>query len=80
LVHLGLDLLIQRHLALAENLLNMGTQFARLRIDDLKLFLDPESKDVIGCFHPRTTTANSRSGARCRTRPGPLSTTGEKPA
>ena len=52
LVHLGFDLLIQRHLALAEDLLDMGTQFARLRIDDLKFFLDPESKDVIGRVHP----------------------------
>ncbi len=68
MVHLGFDLFIQRHLAFAEDLLDVGTQFARLRIDDLKLFLDPESEDVIGRAHARTTTANSRPGASCRTR------------
>src|SRR6476646_9449333 len=51
LVHLGLDLLLQRHFAFAENLLDMGTQLARIWVDDLKFFLDPESEDVIRRAH-----------------------------
>ena len=51
LVHLRLDLLVQCHRAGAENLLNVRTQFARLRIDDLEFLLDPEGEDVISRAH-----------------------------
>ena len=44
LMHLGLDLLLQRHFAFAEDLLNVGAQFARFRIDDLELFLNSSVK------------------------------------
>ena len=49
LVHLGLDLLLQRNFAVFENFLNVRPQLARLRIDDRKFLLDPERVDVI--FH-----------------------------
>src|SRR5436190_9494372 len=47
LVHLGLDLFLERDLAAFEDLVNMRSQFTRFRIDDGKLFFDPESVDVI---------------------------------
>src|ERR1044072_6492226 len=40
--HLGLDLLAEQHLALVENLGDVRTQLARLRINDLKLFFDAQ--------------------------------------
>ena len=46
LVHLGFDLLLEHHLAAFENLLNVRTQLARLRIDDGKFLLDPERVSV----------------------------------
>src|SRR5438045_9398422 len=61
LMHLGLDLFLQRHGPFPEDLLDVRTQLACLRVDDLELLLDPESKDVTGRVHARTTTtANSR--------------------
>src|SRR5215212_1782255 len=44
--HLRLDLLAEQHLALFENLGDVRAQFARLRIDDLKLLLDAQCKFV----------------------------------
>ena len=46
LVHLRLDVLFQRHFAIVKNLLNVGTQLARFRIDDLEFLLDPEGEYV----------------------------------
>jgi len=40
--HLRLDLFAEQHPALVENLRHVRTQLTRLRIDDLKLFFDPE--------------------------------------
>ena len=45
-MHLRFDVFLQGDLAVVENLLDVGTQLARLRIDDLEFFLDPESKYV----------------------------------
>src|SRR5438477_3351421 len=47
LMHLRLNVLFQNHFAAGENLLNVRTQLARFRIDDLEFFLDSESEDVI---------------------------------
>src|SRR6476620_2739195 len=44
LVHLALDLVVQPLFTLGEELLNVGPQLARLRVDDLKLFLDAEGE------------------------------------
>jgi hypothetical protein len=49
LVQLGFDAVLQNHFAVRQNLLDMRPQLPRLRIDDLKFFLDPESKNVV--FH-----------------------------
>ena len=46
LVHLRFDVLFQSDFAVVENLLNVGTQLARLRIDDLEFLLDPEGENV----------------------------------
>src|SRR5690349_8255577 len=40
--HFRLDLLAEQHLAFLEDLGDVRTQFARLRIDDLKFFLDAQ--------------------------------------
>ena len=50
LMHLGLDLLLQDHLAARQNFLDVRSQFPRYRIDNLKLFLNADGKYVI--FHP----------------------------
>ena len=42
LVHLRLDALLEEEPALLEDLLDVGAQLARLRIDDLELLLDAE--------------------------------------
>ena len=47
LVHLRLEVLFQNHFPVGQNLLNVRTQFARFRIDNLKFFLNPESENVI---------------------------------
>src|SRR5438132_9917686 len=47
LVHLGLDVLFQNDFAAGKNLLDMRTEFACLRIDDLKFLLNSESEDMI---------------------------------
>src|SRR6266571_404793 len=49
LVHLGLDVFFQNHLAAGEDLLNVRTQLARLRIDDLEFLLDAQSENMV--FH-----------------------------
>ena len=53
LVQLWFDLLFQNNFAVGENLLDMRTQFARLGIDDLQLFLNTEGENVIGMPRPR---------------------------
>ena len=49
-VHLRLDVLLQHNLAFIEHLRNVGAQFARDRIDDLKFFFDADSELF---FHDR---------------------------
>src|SRR5450755_2420269 len=51
LMHLRLDVLFQDHLAVRENFLNVRAQLTRLRIDDLKFFLDSKSEDVVARAH-----------------------------
>ncbi len=63
LVHLGLDLFVEYDFSFAEDLLNVGTQFTRFRIDDLELFLDPEGVNVFRCAHALATSAKSGSRA-----------------
>ncbi len=46
-MHLGLELFLQRELATLENFLDVRAQFARLRIDNRELLLDPECEDVV---------------------------------
>ena len=46
LVHLRFDVLLQGDLAVVENLLNVGTELARFRIDDLEFLFDPEGEYV----------------------------------
>ena len=46
LVHLRLDVFLQDFLPSVENLLNVGTELARFRIDDLEFLLDPEGEYV----------------------------------
>jgi pyruvate-ferredoxin/flavodoxin oxidoreductase len=41
----------ENHFTVGQNLLNVRTQFARLRIDDLEFLLDPESEDVLFRAH-----------------------------
>src|SRR6266702_1446658 len=52
LVHLGLDALLQNHFAAIQNLLDVRSQFACFRIDDLEFLLDAESEDMITSLHP----------------------------
>ncbi len=47
LVHLGFDLLFEHDLAALEDFLNVRTQLARLRIDQLKFLFNAESKDML---------------------------------
>ena len=47
LVHLRFDLLLERDFAALENFLNVRAQFARLRIDDGKLFFNSEGIDML---------------------------------
>src|SRR5439155_22165635 len=51
LMHLGLHVLFQAHVAVGENLLNVRTQLPRVGINDLEFFLNPESEDVIALVH-----------------------------
>src|ERR1051325_2287765 len=53
LMELGFDLLLQYHSAVGKNLLDVRTQFPRLRIDDLQFFLDSEGENVIGVARSR---------------------------
>ena len=46
-MHLRFDVLLQKHFAAGQDLLNVRTQLARFRIDDLKFLLDSESENVI---------------------------------
>src|SRR6516162_6307671 len=46
LVHLGFDLLFEHDLAALENLLNVRTQLARLRIDNREFLFDAEGECV----------------------------------
>jgi len=48
-MHLWLDPLFQNDFAASDDFLDVRTQFARLWIDDLKFFFDPQGKNVI--FH-----------------------------
>ena len=47
LMHLRLDPFLHHDLAVAQDLLDVRLQLARLRIDDLELFLDAEGEDVV---------------------------------
>jgi hypothetical protein len=47
LMHLRLGVLLQNHFAVGKNLLNARAQPARFRIDNLKLFLDPECENLM---------------------------------
>ena len=74
LVHLGLDLLLERDLSAFENFVNMRTQFARLRIDDRELLFNSEGKDVVSSrpwragMSLKTVTLSSAARARQFTR------------
>src|SRR5438874_4741516 len=46
LVHLGFDLFLEDHLTLRKNLLDVRTQLARFRIDDLEFFLNADREHV----------------------------------
>ena len=50
LVELRLNLLLQNQFAVSQDLLDVRTQLARLRIDNLEFLFDAESKDVV-TFH-----------------------------
>ncbi len=47
LVHFGFDALIERDLAVVQNLLDVRAQLARLWINDGKLLLDAEGEHVV---------------------------------
>src|SRR6266404_1508883 len=49
--HLRLDLLAENHLAFVEELRHVRTQLARLRIDDLKLFLNTKCELIEHTFY-----------------------------
>ena len=51
LMHLWLDVLLQRHFAVVENLLNVRAQLARFRINDLEFLLDAKSENVFRVRH-----------------------------
>src|SRR6266849_6396887 len=51
LVHLGFHVFFQNHFAAGQNLLDVGTQLARFRSDDLKFLLDAKCEDVIFRAH-----------------------------
>ena len=51
LMHLGLRVLFQNHLTVGKNLLDVRAQLARLWINDLEFFFDPEGEDVIVRTH-----------------------------
>ena len=55
LVHLRLDVLFQNHFAVGQNFLDVRTQLARFRIDDLKFLFDAESENVIASAHGNQT-------------------------
>ena len=50
-MHLGFDLLFQHDFAAFEDLLNVRTELARFRIDDLKFLLDAERENVAFIWH-----------------------------
>jgi hypothetical protein len=47
LMHLGLDLFFQDHFALGENFLDVRTELARFRIDDLEFLFDADGENVV---------------------------------
>ena len=51
LMHLGLDLFLERNFAVLQNFVNVRAQLARLGIDDGKFFLDAEGEDMIFDAH-----------------------------
>src|SRR5438552_19012728 len=60
LMHLGLDPLLQRHLAVLKNFVNVRARLRRLRINNGELFLDPKSEGVIFRAHQiQSVTASS---------------------
>ena len=46
LMHLRLDVFLQQHLPVGQQLLDAGTQSARDRVDDLEFLLDAKGEDV----------------------------------
>ena len=63
LMHLRFDALFQKHLAVRQNLLDVRTQLARLRIDDLEFLFDAESEDVIFRANPNGGTASLKKSS-----------------
>ena len=51
LMHLRLDLLLERKFAVLQNFMNVRAQLARLGIDDGEFFLDAEGEDMICGAH-----------------------------
>jgi len=51
LMHFRFDLFFERDFATFQNFMNVRAEMSRFWIDDGKLFLDPESKDVIVRAH-----------------------------
>jgi len=47
LMHLRLEVLFQNNFPIGQNFLNVRSQFARFRINDLEFFLDPKSENVV---------------------------------
>src|SRR5205823_7556185 len=75
LMHLGLDVLFQNHFAAGKNLLNVRTQLARLRIDDLEFLFDSKSENMIGYTH--FLSPHTRSSGRLSRRPAIQNKLGE---
>ena len=50
-MHLRFDLFLQDHFSLSEDFLDMRTQLARFRIDDLELFLNADGEHVLVFSH-----------------------------
>ncbi len=66
LVQLGFGALLQNQFAVGQNLLDVRTQLARFRIDDLEFFFDTESENVIaGVLFPRHLRWHSRFLRAC---------------
>ena len=63
-VHLPLDLILQPLLSLGEHLLDVRAQLARVRIDDLELFLDAEGEGGRGLRHGLSSLSRQVWGRR----------------